>query len=984
MDYRILYCFPFFLSSALIFTAGLFTLRRVNARGGWYLVCCCMASTAWAVSEGMLYLGLNFETNILITKVQYFAIVAVPPFTLLFSLSAFGFENRINSLTNFFLLLAASAIIFLVWTNPLHKLFFTDYYLIHSGPFPMLGLKHGPLWWAVLLYHYCLIAVLSIILFYRVISSSGCQRSQAAVILAAILLVWLINAVYASGHSPVSNMDISPIGFVFVAGAMAWGFFRYGLLDILPVAKEEIFRRLDDAILVVDEKARILAINPAAEAMLEAKASRITGQKASEAFGNFPQLQQVFRDPESSEISLRLKGREHFFDLRTSFIGDGHGNQVGKVIALRDITDRRRAEDSLRESEEKYRTIFHSGGQGFYLMNDVFLECNEQACRIWACTREDIIGHSPLEFSPARQPDGRESKAAARVYIAAARSGDSQRFYWQHQRKDGVLIDCEITLDALIIGGQPLLLASLTDITNRKRTEDALRESEERFRTLFERAPDPFCICKLDGTLVDGNKALEKLTGYKRADLIGTNFGEIGLFSDNDFPKLLGILARSREGEPTGLEEFKLYRKNGELVHAEITTHPVSIQGEKLVLGIARDITDRKRAESKSKRLESQLRQAQKMEAIGTFAGGIAHDFNNILGIILGYTDLAIAKINRDDPLLDDLQEVSRAGMRARDLVQQILTFSRQAEHTKQPVQYHMIVKETLRFLRSSLPAGIEIRHKITSDARVLADPTQLHQVLMNLCANAKHAIGDKGGVLEVSLTEVQLDRDFTAGNQGSATDPYLKLTVADSGKGMSADVLEKIFVPFFTTKGKEEGTGLGLAVVHGIVQSCGGFVTVDSAPGKGTTFSVFLPVIEALDRVQPEFKSALPAGSERVLFVDDEKLLTEIGKQMLESYGYRVTCRTSSVEALALFRAKPDQFDLVITDLAMPNLSGLELAAEMIGLRPEIPVILCTGFSERITLARAEAAGIKSFMLKPVSLEDLIRTSRKVLDARN
>lgn len=984
MDYRILYCFPFFLSAALIFITGLFAFKRVNARGGWYLVYACLAATAWATSEGMLYLRLDIETNILITKLQYFGIASLPPLTLLFSLSAFGFNFRINRITPFLLFLIAIIIVLLVWTNPLHKSFFTGYYTIQSGPFPMLGLKHGPLWWAVILYHYFLIAVLSIILLYKVATSSGYHRSQAGVILVAVAFVWLINAVYVSGNSPVPNMDISPIAFVWVAGAMAWGFFRYGLLDILPVAKAEIFRGLDDIILVIDEKDRILDINPAAESTFMVKASEIIGQGASNAFHKYPQLQRVFGGQQASEICLIQDGQEHVYDLRISFITDKKGLKIGKVIALRDITDRKRADDALRESEEKYRTIFHSGSQGFYLMNDVFLDCNQQACRIWACAREDIIGHSPVEFSPPVQPDGRSSEAAARTYIAAAQAGKSQRFYWQHRRKDGVLIDCEVTLDALTLAGQSLLLATLTDITKRKQAENALRESEERFRVLFEWAPDPFYIYKMDGALLEVNKATEKLIGYKKQELIGNNFSEIGIFSGEDLPKALSFLEKNQKGEPTEPDKFKLYRKNGEAAYAVISTHPVTIRGEKLVLGIARDITDRKKAEEGSKKLEAQLRQAQKMEAIGTFAGGIAHDFNNILSAIVGYTELAMDKTSKNTPLHDYLQEVFHAGLRARDLVKQILTFSRQAELDLKPVQVQLIVNQALKFLRSSLPSSIEIRHNIASDACVLADPSQIYQVLMNLCANAKHAMRETGGQLEVSLAEVQLDDGFATGNPGARVGPHLKLTVSDSGEGMSAEVREKMFDPFFTTKGKEEGTGLGLAVVHGIVKSCGGFITVSSEPGRGSTFNVFLPVIEPQHEPRAKIKGPLPTGSEQVLFVDDEKLLVEIGKKMLERYGYQVTSRTSSVEALELFKAKPEKFDLVITDMTMPNMNGLELASEMIRLRPEMPVILCTGFSEKITQAVVEAAGIKAFMLKPLSLDDLMRTARKVLDEQN
>ncbi len=519
------------------------------------------------------------------------------------------------------------------------------------------------------------------------------------------------------------------------------------------------------------------------------------------------------------------------------------------------------------------------------------------------------------------------------------------------------------------------------ELSKLKGAERKIIESEERFRILFEHAPDPFYINNLEGIFVDGNKAAEELTGYKREELIGKNFAEAGLLSEADIPRALKLLKRNQRGEPTGPYGFKLMRKDGKLVYAEISTIPVNIEGKAVVLGIARDITERRAAEEERRRLEAQLRQAQKMEAIGTLAGGIAHDFNNILSAMVGYTELALEETRKGSALHGNLQEIFRAGMRARDLIKQILTFSRQAEQDRQPVKVNSIVREALKFLRSTLPSSITIRSRIASDIQVLADPTHIHQVLMNLCANAKHAMRETGGLLEVYLSREQLNPEFAAAHSGLVAGPFMKMTVADSGEGMSAEVQGKIFEPFFTTKGKDEGTGLGLAVVHGIVNSCGGIITVSSTPGKGTAFDVFLPIVESRDQPQTESEGPLPEGSEQVLFVDDEKLLVDIGQQMLERYGYRVTPRTSSIEAFELFKAKPDQFDLVITDMTMPNMSGLELAAEIINLRPQIPIILCTGFSESITAAQALDFGIKAFMLKPLSLPDLLRTTRSVLD---
>jgi CheY-like chemotaxis protein/two-component sensor histidine kinase len=329
----------------------------------------------------------------------------------------------------------------------------------------------------------------------------------------------------------------------------------------------------------------------------------------------------------------------------------------------------------------------------------------------------------------------------------------------------------------------------------------------------------------------------------------------------------------------------------------------------------------------------------------------------------------------------DDLQNLYRAALHARDLVVQILTFSRQTEQKIQPVQVNLIVKEALKFLHSSLPSSIQIRSNLSSDGKVYADPTQIYQVLMNLSSNAMHAMRHNGGEMEISLDEVELDTNLKAVHPEAVAEKYLNLTVIDNGEGIPAEMTEKIFDPFFTTKDKDEGTGLGLAVVHGIVKSCNGFITVSSEPEKGSVFNVFLPLIEDRTIPQEEQKGPLPTGTERILFVDDDKLLADIGKQTLERLGYRVTTRTSSVEALELFKAKSDHFDLVITDLTMPNMNGDKLSMELIKLKFGIPIILCTGFSKMINETSVKAMGIKGLLMKPASKADLAVIVRKVLD---
>jgi len=396
---------------------------------------------------------------------------------------------------------------------------------------------------------------------------------------------------------------------------------------------------------------------------------------------------------------------------------------------------------------------------------------------------------------------------------------------------------------------------------------------------------------------------------------------------------------------------------------------------------LEKEIAERLRMDEEKKHLEKRLLQSQKMEAIGTLAGGIAHDFNNILSAIIGYTEIVLQYIPQSSHSHSNLKKVLKASDRAKDLVKQILTFSRQSEIQPKPIQVKPIVKEALKLLRASLPATIEIKQNLQSFSEVMADPTQIHQVLMNLCTNASHAMRKKGGRLMVSLKEETLDTDFAIGHPDITPGRFVKLTVTDSGHGISSKNIDRIFDPFFTTKTKGEGTGMGLAVVHGIITGHGGALTVKSEIDKGSTFDIYLPIIESDDAVAIDTEKPLSLGNERILFVDDEDFQIDLGRQMLERLGYHVVTRTDGREALELFRERPDDFDLIITDMTMPNMTGDELGKNIISLRPDFPIIICTGYSQHISEEKAKALGIKGFIMKPIIMKDLAHIVRNVLD---
>jgi len=408
----------------------------------------------------------------------------------------------------------------------------------------------------------------------------------------------------------------------------------------------------------------------------------------------------------------------------------------------------------------------------------------------------------------------------------------------------------------------------------------------------------------------------------------------------------------------------------------------IRLKGKPHILTITRDISDLKSAQKEREQLKTQLIQAQKMEAIGTLAGGIAHDFNNILGAIIGYAEMALYDTQKDSMEHYNIDQVLKAGHRAKDLVKQILAFSRKSEQDKKIITLTPIIEEALKLLRASLPTTIEIRQNIEPglDA-IFADPTQMHQVMMNLCTNAAHAMGERGGILNVELHNVDLDPQKAVQYPELTPGPFVKLSIIDTGHGMDSATIDRIFDPYFTTKEQDKGTGMGLAVVHGIIKGHGGGIRVQSKRGKGTRFDIFFPVMDRQMESETAELKALPTGNEHILFIDDEETLIDLAESMLKKLGYRVETRTRPDEALEIFGAAPHKFDLVISDMTMPGMTGDSLASELMKIRSDIPIIICTGYSEKIDELRAKGLGIKGLMMKPFTIRSLSKTVRDALD---
>jgi PAS domain S-box-containing protein len=497
----------------------------------------------------------------------------------------------------------------------------------------------------------------------------------------------------------------------------------------------------------------------------------------------------------------------------------------------------------------------------------------------------------------------------------------------------------------------------------------ALQKTEKQYRTLFEKTNDAiFIIDKTTGRYLNINKAAAELTGRTLEELKQLTIHDvIPEYAEKQ------TLAIAESDGTRAIETVTYHRPDNTCRVARVSTLPLDDIAE---ISIAKDITH-------DLEVEKQLRHSHKMEAIGTLAGGIAHDFNNILSGIIGYAQLA--KLDLDDPekTKKNIDQVLKGAQRASGLIQQILTFSRHTECKKNPLKLFLIVKEAVKFLRSSIPASIKIEEKVISRAMVLADPTQIHQIVMNLCTNAYHAMCNSGGILTVKLTEVEiLPQDPLLGNTYMPGN-YVKLEVQDTGHGMDKKILERIFDPYFTTKQADKGTGLGLAVVDGIVKSHDGFIKVYSEPGHGSTFQVFLSVVEKQSSLNntDKNKAGLPKGTEQIMLVDDEKSILNTLQAILERQGYKIAAFKDGRSALYAFTKDPGRFDLVITDMTMPEMTGNELSARILNIRKDVPIILCTGYSETFTENMALKIGIRRYVQKPVASRRLTALIRELLD---
>ncbi|WDP90058.1 MAG: PAS domain S-box protein [Desulfobacter sp.] len=739
-----------------------------------------------------------------------------------------------------------------------------------------------------------------------------------------------------------------------------------------------LIETIPDLIWLKDPEGRYLSCNKKFERFFGAKESDIIGKTdydfVDEALADFfrekDKLAIASNGPtiNQEDVTFADDGHKELLETIKTPMYDNSGNLIGVLGVARDITRLKRSEKRIREEKEFTEAALNSQRDTFFLFEPATgkaIRWNDAFCRISGYTNDEIARMKAPEsyYSPA------DLKKALPFVEMVTRTGFGTielDLICKNGRKIPTEYNVAVIRDDR--GDPKYLISSGRDLTERK-------QLELRFQQLAENSSDWIWEFDEDTVFTYSSPGVIRLLGYTPEEVVGKS--ALDLIPSHEKEKSARAFARIRDRhEPFSRFETINQRKDGRLVTIESSGSPIfNSDGEfKGYRGIDRDISERKR-------IEEELRQSQKMESIGTLSSGIAHDFNNILGIILGNAELALNALPESDNAHGKIKKIKTASLRAKDVVRQLLRFSRRIEKHRKPIDISSIVNETIKLIRSSIPANIEIQARIPQTVdTILADATQIHQVLINLCTNASHAMRDTGGVLEISLDTV----DVGDGEKDVAPGRYIELGVKDTGPGIDPAIRDKIFDPYFTTKEVGKGTGMGLSVVHGIVKNHDGKIGVQSEPGKGARFSIIFPTIEEKPQTESEIpvkKLEIP-GKERILFVDDEASLVDIADEILTALNYEVQVSTSPVDALALFAEAPDRFDLVITDLTMPQMNGVQLSRELKRLRPDLPIIICTGNHTLMDEKEAEKAGISAYAMKPITMSEISNLISALLKA--
>ncbi len=762
----------------------------------------------------------------------------------------------------------------------------------------------------------------------------------------------------------------------------------------LNTFNEQIVKSAQEGVVVYGLDLRYQLWNPFME--------RITGKKAEEVLGKHPK--DLFPFLQESGVLENLKralqgesilsddfpfevpgtGIKGWASDVSSPLKDASGTIVGVIAFVREISGRKQIEEDLRTSQELSQTVLNAINEPISLINiDDFtiVDTNSAFVNLYGEPKEGVTCFEATHFRklPCLPPT---DPCPLQETIKTGRVASSEHI---HSDLKGNNIFAEVaTFPVLNQAGELKQVVHVSrDVTERKKAEKELRDSEEKYRSLLELTSTvPWGVDLVSGEFTYIGVQVVAMLGYPADSWVDIDAWAARIHPEDRAEAVNYCMAETQKGNDHEFEYRAMHQDGSFRWIRDVVSVVHGVGGPEKLVGFLHDITEQKELGIQNEKLEKQYTQSQRLEAIGTLAGGIAHDFNNILGVMLGFSEMALDEVPDGSDLESYLKKIVKAGDRAKELVHQILTFSRQSQIDRIPLNPTPIVKEALKMLRSSIPSTIAIKQKIAANCgNINANPTQLHQVLMNICTNAYHAMEETGGTLNVEMGVAEPPLELRERDEQVSSN-YVELVISDTGHGIGEDVIEMIFDPFFTTKDKEKGTGMGLAITYGIIKEYGGAITVESQVGVGTIFHIYLPQSTGQEPLEDQIDLDIPIGNEHILLVDDEELLAEMGKNMLEKLGYKVTVSLSSSKALEIFTGNPSCFDLVLTDQTMPGLTGIQLSKEMLGIRSDIPIILCTGYSNLVDEEVARAQGIKEFAYKPLTKRTLSSIVRHVLDS--
>jgi len=907
------YLVPLLTAAVISTILSIYGLRRRHAPSAIPFIFLMLFVAQWSLCYAFELGTANLQTKLLLAKIKYLGIVIVPVAWIFFALKYTGREEWLKIRKIALIVIIPLVTLILVWTNDLHGLIWRTTRLDTSGLFFVRISIYGPWFWVHTLYSYLLLLLGTILIIQALIQSPYLNRGQAIALLISVLAPWVGNALYIYDLNPFPNLDLTPFAFTLTGVGLSWSLFQFKLLDIVPVARETVFESMSDVVIVTDPQNRIVDLNPAAQRVIGRSTSESFGQLAGKVLSSWPNLAEYCRNMTEihSEIVSDENGRRRYFDLSISPLRDKKDILTGRLVVLRDITERKQAEEILQNAHDALEKKVKDRTAELLVVNEQLKKEIEE--RTWA---------------------EEELKESLKLIGRAKREWES-------------------TTD------------SLTQI-----------------------------ICLLDnwGYILRTNRMVEKwnlgdvknIKGKKIHELFHPDCTDPACYMKNFWPEVWEGMVK---GRPADFEvEDKIIKRYLHFQVRPISPHQYSKDEEisSHAVVVVNDITESKRAEREKVALEEQLRQSQKMEAIGRLAGGIAHDFNNLLTPIVGYSQLAIRGLSSSDPMRNYLSEIEKAAERAATLIRQLLAFSRRQPLKPQLLNLNNVLIDMDKMLRRIIGEHIEL---VTLTApnlgSVKVDPSQFEQVLVNLAINARDAMPN-GGKLILETSNISFDSDYIHRHADISPGNYVMVAVSDTGCGMPSEVRERIFEPFFTTKEKSGGTGLGLSTVHGIIKESRGYILVYSEPGKGTTFKIYLPGIEEEAIAPPPRDDIgyLPKGDETILLVEDEAAVRNLTAHVLREQGYTVLEAANGIEAMNVIRDRDkEEIHLLLTDVVMPQMGGKELAERLKNIRPNTKILFTSGYPDSTIIYQGLLDPDVDFIAKPLSPSTLVRKVREVLD---